>query len=475
MENINVFEDNFNRYMLPKYGNYRDLQNDLEMTQYLNQHDYYNQYEPIIDNIRVKYHDIDVYTIDPPNCTDADDAFSIFTKDDKLYLSIHIADPTHYISTESTLWNDILNRVLTHYPSNYPPIHMMPDNIVRLSSLMTFYDPEVKNAISVTFEIDKETYLPTKNIKLEFTELIVKIENRFTYKEASQLKNKDIFSKAILISQKLKEKRSEKTVGTKLSDLNIMIPSFDNNQIYISNVDSDEKLMKDMIGEFAILTNSYIAEFMKKNMNGLGIYRNCIADFATNTLQEISGEEILNKIIDEGIKADYSNKDESHDLVGIKLYTHFTSPMRRVSDCICHFLIKSYFCNMESPWTQEELEEISKRCYTLTKKEKSIQYDDQKHRIIQLLYCLSRTNQIKIKFRITGYTGLFLNCIISEIICNEKEYKVHVSYTLRNKDLRYHHQPNKYYTIDIKTIRPIQQYDEGSLIDLDLFIYNLFF
>ena len=48
-----------------------------------------------------------------------------------MYLIIHIADPTHYIDYNSELWKDIEKRVLTHYPSNHDPIHMMPDEIMK--------------------------------------------------------------------------------------------------------------------------------------------------------------------------------------------------------------------------------------------------------------------------------------------------------------------------------------------------------
>ena len=59
-----------------------------------------------------------VYTVDPEGCTDADDGFSIYTQGDTIVLSIHIADPTDYISIRSTLWKDIRKRGVTCYPSN---------------------------------------------------------------------------------------------------------------------------------------------------------------------------------------------------------------------------------------------------------------------------------------------------------------------------------------------------------------------
>jgi exoribonuclease R len=81
--------------------------------------------------------DYEVYSIDPEGCEDADDAFSIYTnhEDSKMFLAIHIADPTEYIHLHSDLWKDIVNRTTTKYLSNRKPIHMIPDSILKLSSL----------------------------------------------------------------------------------------------------------------------------------------------------------------------------------------------------------------------------------------------------------------------------------------------------------------------------------------------------
>ena len=70
------------------------------------------------------------------------------------------------------------------------------------------------------------------------------------------------------------------------------------------------------------------------------------------------------------MKAEYSSKISSHDLVGSEIYCHFTSPIRRVIDCVCHILIKSYYVNCELPWTKQELENISKHCCSISKREK---------------------------------------------------------------------------------------------------------
>ena len=219
------YEDLYKDNILPKYGQNRDTNLDEQL---FNNNNFYNKLSNKINLIRKDYLDLSVYTIDPEGCTDADDAFSIKEIDNKLFLIIHIADPTHYIDLNSDLWIDIQKRVLTHYPSNHQPIHMMPDFIIQKSSLNLNHD-ELKNAISVFFEINKKTFLPTENIQIKFTKLKIKQQYNLSYNYASTL-NDPIINLGITISQNLKNERSKKTIGTKLSDVNMLIPKFQNNQ-----------------------------------------------------------------------------------------------------------------------------------------------------------------------------------------------------------------------------------------------------
>jgi exoribonuclease II len=82
-----------------------------------------------------------------------------------LWLAIHIADPTHYIHLRTKLWDDIMERTTTKYPSNRRPIHMMPAQILTMSSLMQpnmDIPSEPKRAITILTEINKTTYEPIR-------------------------------------------------------------------------------------------------------------------------------------------------------------------------------------------------------------------------------------------------------------------------------------------------------------------------
>ncbi len=79
-----------------------------------------------------------------------------------------------------------------------------------------------------------------------------------------------------------------------------------------------------MIAEFAIFANSFVGEYLKIHLN-TGIFRTCVAKEWLDSIQtSISSEEMLQEIITNGIKADYISNIQSHDLVGIPEYCHFT-------------------------------------------------------------------------------------------------------------------------------------------------------
>ena len=107
-------------------------------------------------------------------------------ENDKLWLAIHIADPTEHIHIDSCLWKNIEQNVVTRYPSNKKPIHMMPNEIMEKASLMVNQYGDIKLAITILTEIDKETYKPIGKVKLLFTKIKVSKNNALSYIKAGK-------------------------------------------------------------------------------------------------------------------------------------------------------------------------------------------------------------------------------------------------------------------------------------------------
>jgi exoribonuclease R len=462
--NNQLYEDNYTNIVESKYGQKRDIINDEILTNNIsNIHPY-----SIMNNERVDMTAYDTYSIDPIGCKDADDAFSVYTENDILYFAIHIADPTEYIELNSNLWKDIVNRTTTKYPSNRAPIHMMPTKILELSSLIGTYEGNIKKAITILTEINPTTYEPINEIKLLFTTIFVKKDHAFSYNAAAVVCDEiNAFNIGLKISEVLKTKRSLKTKGIKLNEISTAYPIYEDNHVYLYKDTPKEQLMKQMIAEFAILANSFVGEYLKINLN-TGIFRTCIASEWLQTIyNEISGEELLQEIITNGIRADYMSNVESHDLVGMPEYCHFTSPIRRLSDCICHYLLKYIYLkhnNYSIPFNEQELEQLATKCLQITRFEKKNQYLDIKFRLLQVMdNMININNKIDIEYYITSYSGLFLNIII----CKINEFNVHMSYTLRVRDYLKDINSKEKHFISITHVNCFTNYDENTIPELD--------
>ena len=467
-----LYENNYSKYIEPVYGEKRNKQTDKQLL--IQQEKLYNSYF-IPTNDRYNFSDYEVYSIDPDGCKDADDAFSIYEESEKLYLIIHIADPTQYISLNSDLWNDIIQKTTTKYLSNREPIHLMPNEILELSSLMTSNDYEYKNTISIITEIDKDKFIPINSIQLVFGIVKINKNNSFTYKEASLLGEENIVLKnGLAISNSLFNIRKEKTKGTKLSDLSNAYIKYEDNNVYLYEDSVKEKEMKHMIAEFAIFANSFVGEYLKINLN-TGIFRTCNANqWLQDVYDNISGEEMLQEIITNGIRAEYLSTIESHDLVGMPEYCHFTSPIRRLSDCVCHYLLKDiYFKNRnvinKIPFNQDDLNKLAIKCVNANKKDKKNQYLDIKFRLLQVMANLINYNEkITIQYYITGYSGLFLNLII----CKIDNFNVHMSYTLRIRNYNKTINPKEKFELIITQVNCFIKFDENTIPELDqVFLY----
>jgi len=460
----NIFETNYTTYIEPVYGPRRNDVRDTELTRdILVPHDY-----TIPMDERYDFTDYDVYSIDPEGCEDADDAFSVYTERDLLYLAIHIADPTEFIRLHSDLWVSIVQRTTTKYLSNRKPIHMIPDQVLKMVSLQG--ENEMKRTISVITEINKDTYNPQGEVKLVFGKVMVKRAHAFSYKQAS-VHDLDALKIGLQISEQLQIHRGKKTKGVKLNELSPAHVCYDNGHAYLYRDSDEEKMMKQMIAEFAIFANSFVGEYLKNTLN-FGIFRTCqTKEWLGEIANDMTGEEMIQWIITDGITADYLSKVSSHDLVGMPEYCHFTSPIRRLSDCVCHYLLKYIYLKnkkdidgLTAPFIPADLDFLSSKCLSVTKKDKKNQYTDIKFRLLQVMSnMIEEQGPITLEYYVTGYSGMFLNIII----CKINEFGVYMSYTLRIKNSSLLFYRGEHKTVVCTNVNCFTKFDQGCIPELD--------
>lgn len=423
---------------------------------------------------------LEVYSIDPEGSVDADDAFSI----EKDCLYIHIADPTEHISLKSDLWKQISNQIVTRYPSNRKPLHLMPEHIVKLCSLQG--ESASKNAITVQIQIKVEEDESYQLIGIYPSLIQVKKGNAYSYKKASV---SNIFKKGLELASHLRERRGENAL--KLSVVSNAYPVYDSErgEIKLYKDTKEEIEMKQMIAEFAIIANQMVAEFIQNNVKlNNNIFRTCsLSEGEKQDIKGKNGSEIIEYIVSNGVKASYDPIQPKHDLVGIEHYTHFTSPLRRASDCVCHYILKYLFIrkNIQFPFSNDYLTKIGNKCNEVTKQIKKIQYDDNKFRLIQTmsnrLYYKFYDNmyspsRIEIQFKLRSYSGLFLNINVIQI----DEYPVYLTMVFRKKFLdsekiNKNIQDNQIYKIDVTNVPFTEsRFDSDKVPELFEYLNNAF-
>lgn len=403
------FDNYFNRKILNRYKN---LFINNENANISTEHKY-------SFNNRVNLSDITAYIIDPIGSTDADDAFFINNEN---ILGIVIADPTHYFDINNEIFNVALRNVVTFYPSKNEPLHLMPKEVLKEASLLPMNDVETKKGIVLLCDIGEDNLLYNPNII--FANIGVSKEKSFSYEIASSLIGiDDTITKGVNIGKALKLKR---TLGKEsISDLNLSNPVLKNGKMELVVDDINIRLCKEMIAEFAIYFNSYVGKILTD------YYKDAIFRTFNHDIIQTKSKDILREIIDTGKSAEYSSKVKKHSLVNVDSYTHFTSPLRRVSDLIAHYLLKSMVLNESIPIKEEDLKNYALDITRKNKQLKKIYYDDNKLRCLEAINSIiERNGNVNIKMRFINYTGLFINLMIENV--DNNDVSISISFLVRN-------------------------------------------
>ena len=283
-------------------GNYDDI--DSKQKALIN---YYNikPNKPKIKNIQIsndiKYIDktnLEIFSIDPPNCKDIDDAMSCEINENIITVGIHIADVTRYLN-KKLITEKLINQTSSLYPYNKNPINLWGEKITKLASL---FPNKVRTSISLFFSIIDNKI---QTVELQF--LKIKSSNAFSYTEANTLTN----------------------IYKPLKDL-IKVTNLLNNK-EITNT-------KELVSYWMIQANKWIVIKMKE-MRLPVIYRK---HEETNILSTDIPIKIFDSIKYRWMKgAKYTLNESKHYGLGITGYTHFTSPIRRIADTCIHWIIKN--------------------------------------------------------------------------------------------------------------------------------------
>lgn len=239
------------------------------------------------NNIKRKKYSTNIFSIDPDDCEDIDDALSIEEDNDSIIIGVHIAQPIYYLSK-----NDIENKLKYQFSTLYlenKRCDLWGSDITNKSSL---HQGEEKPAYTILFH--------------------------FKDNELSHIED----FPSIIVNKK------------KLSYDNANTYSFANKLLSFTNQINKKVLdFHELVSIWMVKTNNYIG---KKMSSHIPLRVNKKIDI--NIFDDI--------VIDEDIKdkfkirnmeaAEYSYTSSYHESLDLNNYCHFTSPIRRLMDTIIH-------------------------------------------------------------------------------------------------------------------------------------------
>ena len=318
--------------------------------------------------------DWDIFTIDPVDAKDFDDALSYIKHDNgDIEIGVHIADVTHFVEPGTALDKEAYSRSTSVYLVDRV-CPMLPERIS--NELCSLRPNEDKFAFSAIFIL-----APDYNIKSQwFGKTLIHSKRRFTYEEAQEVidKNKGDYAEELKemnrIAKHLKKKRFEKgSIDFESDEVRFVL---DENKKPVAVKRKVRADSHKLVEEFMLLANRRTAKYVaKKSKTEIpNVYRvhdtpdpeklqtlatlamefgiKLNLDTPKNITQSLNN--LTQNLEDEGLKsilrpmairsmakAVYSADNIGHYGLGFSYYTHFTSPIRRYSDVLVHRILQA--------------------------------------------------------------------------------------------------------------------------------------
>jgi len=296
--------------------------------------------------------ELTTWTTDPVDAQDFDDAISVERTDDGYRLWVHIADVTHYVNPDTEMWEEAKKRGNTVYLPAYT-IHMLPP--VLAETVCSLVPNEDRLAHTVEMHIDGET-LSHKSI--DIYKSVIHSDSRQTYTDCeTRLDDEDAplheeNHLAYELAERLHEQRKE-------DGSLVLNPKRDRAHTIIEEcmlkankaVTHELQWGRGLEAMFRVHPQPTPDEWDKalreiQELDGVSIPGDSWDDprKAVNaTLEEAPGRQ-LGKIQWAVMKvmprAKYmSDPFGGHHALNFEIYGHFTSPIRRLSDLVNHWII----------------------------------------------------------------------------------------------------------------------------------------
>lgn len=318
-----------------------------------------------------------IFTIDGDDTKDIDDAISIKKLDNGNYeLGVHIADVSYYVKPGTKLYDEAYERGTSVYLVDRV-IPMLPH---KLSNGICSLNPNVERlAQSCVMEIDNKGNV----VSHEIFESVIKSRIQMTYKKVNKWLEQDIieegyepFTEKLTLMKELADilrqnREARGAIDFETDEAKIIA---DETGKPIDVILRERGTGEMMIEDFMIIANETVASHVFY-MELPFVYRvhgtpkeekvNDFLDFVSSLGYKITGkvniqypssiQNILDQLKDKKEykilsslmlramqKAVYQPENIGHFGLASKIYTHFTSPIRRFPDTTVHRLLRTY-------------------------------------------------------------------------------------------------------------------------------------
>jgi len=344
---------------------------------------------------RKDFREVLTFTIDPVDAKDFDDALSIrVLKNGNYEIGVHIADVSHYVLPGTELDEMAYHKATSVYlPDRVNP--MLPEHISNV--LCSLRPHEDKLTFSAVFQMT-----PKGQVKDHWLgRTVIHSDHRFTYEEVQEIIEKEdgLYRDEVLllnhIAQRLRKKRFD-AGAINFSSQEVRF-KLDEKGKPIGIVVKESKEAHQLIEEFMLLANKYVAEYVAKvevNKKPLPFpYRvhdlpseekllpfmafarkfghkfdtsspELIAASFNQMLKDVAGKPEQHVLEQLGIrtmaKAVYTADNIGHYGLGFEYYCHFTSPIRRYPDIMVHRVLEEVLRKTIKP--DKKMEQKCKHC-----------------------------------------------------------------------------------------------------------------
>jgi ribonuclease R len=313
--------------------------------------DVYDEIESELDERR-DLREMTTWTTDPADAQDFDDAISIDEDEEHYTLWVHIADVSHYVHPGSEMWAEALKRCNTIYLPAYT-VHMLPP--VLAETVCSLVPNEDRLAHTVEMTIDRET-LSFEDV--DIYKSVIHSDERMTYTQAENRLEEEgtpLHEECALVFELAEQLHQQRKEDGSL----VLNPARDRAHTIVeecmlkANKAVTHELMwgRGVEAMYRVHPQPTPDQWNKalreiQELDSVSIPGGSWDDprKAVNAALEESPGRMLNKIQRAVLKvmprARYMNDPfGGHHALNFDIYGHFTSPIRRLSDLINHWIV----------------------------------------------------------------------------------------------------------------------------------------